>query len=151
MYNLRGTGVFAFLIICLTITGCKTPVIISYGSSFGHCVGFCKKELVVSKNRVSYIQSKNGDKPESKNCVQPLNKDRYAKVLSTFDFKSFYLLDSVIGCPDCADGGAEWIEVQSGKNRKKIMFEYNNAPEQFKVSIEQFKKLAAKMEDCKSK
>lgn len=151
MCNLRKTVFFALIIFCLTASGCKTPVVISYGTSFGHCIGFCNKELSISKNSLNYIQKKNGDKPETKKCVQPLSKGMYNQVLSNFDFKSFYLLDSIIGCPDCADGGAEWIEVRSGKNKKKVMFEYNNGPKEFKVSIEQFKKLASQMENCMSK
>lgn len=151
MCNLRKTVFCALVIFCLTAIGCKTQVIISYGNSFGHCMGFCNKELSISKNSLSYIQAKNGDKPGTKKCVQPLSKEKYSQVLKNFDFKSFYLLDSVIGCPDCADGGAEWIEVKSGRNKKKVMFEYNNGPKELKVSIEQFKKLATKMENCTSK
>ena len=132
------------------ISGCKAPVLISHGTSFGHCVGYCNKELTISGNNLTYVQRKNGDNPEEKKCTQPLSKEMYNSVLTSFDFKSFYLLDSVIGCPDCADGGAEWLEVKAGRNVRRVTFEYNHVPDQLKASVEQIRKLAAGMEDCKN-
>lgn len=35
-------------------------------------------------------------------------------------------LDSIYGCPDCADGGAEWIEIQDDQQIKKVTFEYGD-------------------------
>jgi len=131
-------------------SSCKIPVIISHGTSFGHCVGYCNKELLISAKKVTYVQKKNGNNTEERICTQPLSKEIYKQVLSQFDFKSFYLLDSVIGCPDCADGGAEWMEVKSGKNIKRVTFEFNKVPVQFQVSIAQIRKLEARIAECKS-
>lgn len=149
MLIIKKTATLFLLFAGAAISGCKTPVIISHGISFGHCVGYCNKELLISNQELTYIQRKNGNNPEEKKCIQPLSKEIYNEVLSQFDFKSFYLLDSVIGCPDCADGGAEWIEVKSGSTIKRVTFEYNHAPGQFKVAVEQIRKLAAGMEACK--
>lgn len=140
-------GLLALLAAGVTVTGCKTPVVIAHGTSFGHCRGYCNKELLISKDSVAYVQRMNGDQPETKRNVKTIAKEEYTKVVKQFDFRSFYLLDSVIGCPDCADGGAEWIEVKSGKNKKRVTFEYNKAPEQLKASVEQIKKMQAKMEE----
>lgn len=140
-------GLLALLAAGVTVTGCKTPVVIAHGASFGHCRGYCNKELSISKDSVAYVQKMNGDQPETKRNVKAISKEEYTKVVKQFDFRSFYLLDSVIGCPDCADGGAEWIEVKSGKNKKRVTFEYNKAPEQLKASVEQIKKMQAKMEE----
>ena len=45
-------------------------------------------------------------------------------------------MDEIIGCPDCADGGAEWIEITSGETSHKVTFEYNKSPDVFKSYIE---------------
>jgi hypothetical protein len=46
----------------------------------------------------------------------------------------FVNLPKTIGCPDCADGGAEWIEIISGSGGKsqKVTFEYMNEPAKLK-------------------
>lgn len=37
--------------------------------------------------------------------------------------------NEVFGCPDCADGGSEWIELQSQSGAsRKIVFEYHRYP-----------------------
>ena len=150
MLKVKETGTLLLLFAIAMISGCKAPVIISYGSSFGHCVGYCNKVLLISDKDLTYVQRKNGNKPEEKKCVQPLSREIYNEVLSQFDIKSFYLLDSVIGCPDCADGGAEWITIKSGNMTKKVTFEYNKVPEKFKAAVAQIRKLEAGMEACKS-
>ena len=52
------------------------------------------------------------------------------------DFVVFRNLEEVIGCPDCADGGAEWIEITTKDLNHKVTFEYNNEPEEMQDYIE---------------
>ena len=33
-------------------------------------------------------------------------------------------LNEVYGCPDCADGGAEWIEIDEGGSPRRVTFEF---------------------------
>ena len=41
--------------------------------------------------------------------------------LNTFlDFELFMNLDTMYGCPDCADGGAEWFEIATSDTIKRI-------------------------------
>ena len=42
---------------------------------------------------------------------------------------SFFELPETIGCPDCADGRAEWLEIELMNGEKhKVTFEYRNEP-----------------------
>jgi hypothetical protein len=41
-------------------------------------------------------------------------------------------MDTVIGCPDCADGGAEWLELGFEKEVKRVTFEYMHEPDAYK-------------------
>ena len=36
---------------------------------------------------------------------------------------SFFILEERIGCPDCADGGSEWIEILANNKTYKVTFE----------------------------
>ena len=40
---------------------------------------------------------------------------------------SFFILDERIGCPDCADGGSEWIEIGTKNKIYKVTFEYGDS------------------------
>lgn len=148
MKNIKSV-VWLSVVALLIITGfssCNTQMTIARGTSFGHCVGFCNKELIVSKKQIIYNQWKNGDQPDKKGSSKILQQEVYNKMVSDFNFKDFYTLDQTIGCPDCADGGAEWIEVKKGSNTRRVTFEYGKAPEQIKSTVEQLNKMQAEFE-----
>lgn len=63
----------------------------------------------------------------------------FDKITSQIDQESFKKLKSTYGCPDCADGGAEWVEIKVGMNTKRVTFEYGNPPEELKVLNEQLR------------
>ena len=41
--------------------------------------------------------------------------------------KIFMSLDSIIGCPDCVDGGAEWFEIVTSDTLKRVTIEYGDS------------------------
>ncbi len=100
---------------------------IASGTSFGFCIGYCSTELDMDSTAFRYVQRGRGD-------VKPSYPDRtiYASFDSTvwrilqaaFDWEKFAALDSVLGCPDCNDGGAEWVEVETSAGRKRVTFEF---------------------------
>jgi hypothetical protein len=45
-------------------------------------------------------------------------------VRSLVDAAALRRLEGVHGCPDCADGGAEWIEIGSAAGPIRVTFEY---------------------------
>ena len=47
--------------------------------------------------------------------------------------------EDVIGCPDCADGGGEWIEVTFDDTVKRITFEYGDTLEPIQNLIDQMR------------
>lgn len=123
--------------------------IIAHGTSFGMCNGYCHKELSVTEDNVSYVQTKRATPAEEKKCEQSLTAAAYKQIINEVDLKSFSKMDSVIGCPDCADGGAEWLEITSAGVKKRVTFEYGKAPLQFKNLIEKLNKLKEGIQDCK--
>ncbi|MBT3179394.1 MAG: hypothetical protein HOL10_00880 [Candidatus Marinimicrobia bacterium] len=45
-------------------------------------------------------------------------------LLVSINMDSILSLPNIIGCPDCADGGAEWIEIITADTLKSVIFEY---------------------------
>jgi hypothetical protein len=59
----------------------------------------------------------------------PISNQEWLDLAASLQLDALKSLDTVIGCPDCADGGGEWIEVQTATMRRKVTFEYGkNVP-----------------------
>lgn len=97
---------------------------ISYGTSFGECVGYCIRETLVVDDEVQVTAKQWGDGAADKIATGKLSAAQQTAIHSGIDRSKFKNLPSTIGCPDCADGGAEWLELTVDGERKKVTFEY---------------------------
>jgi hypothetical protein len=116
-----------------TTTQSEKPAItrIATGSSFGMCAGYCRHEITLTQNLLKSVQqgTRSGDLPE-KTAEEPMPQSEWNAIIASADWESFKKLPETIGCPDCADGGAEWIEIQYGDSVKKVTIEFGaNVPE----------------------
>lgn len=129
------------LLFTISFSSCKTSAVISRGTNFNNCQDFCHKELKLEAEKITLTTSRNTP-PRLKNTLMVARAGvEYKKVLSTFDVKSFKALPATIGCPDCADGGSEWIEFKSGWKKKRVTFEFGHAPEVLRNTVQQMKAL----------
>lgn len=110
---------------------------IKYGTSFGECLGYCRKNISVTGSEITFHKSGWGFQEELPDISFTENIDAiyWNKLVQNNDFGDLLQLDSIIGCPDCADGGAEWIEIKKKKENHKIVFEYYNEPEPIRELI----------------
>ncbi len=122
---------------------------IKYGTSFGMCIGYCKNEILLKHGFVTYIRSGWVDTIETIACTETLSDISWDSYKSGIDAKIFFELPETFGCPDCADGGAEWIEIEdlSGK-RHKVTFEYMNEPEELKNYVIGLREQIQKSNHC---
>ncbi|MFT6867251.1 MAG: hypothetical protein ACJA08_002091 [Cyclobacteriaceae bacterium] len=118
---------------------------IKYGTSFGFCVGYCLTDIEVSSDRLYYVSYGNNNSVAPKTINMDYTKEKYLKILNLVDQEKFLALDPVIGCPDCADGGAEWIEMTIGKRTKKVTFEYGKEVEGVEDLILKLRKIASEL------
>lgn len=110
---------------------------ISYGSSFGECLGYCSSSIRLDEENLSLKKTgwdREGVLPDIDKSMQ-IEQDVWGTIIQHVDFERFLALDSIIGCPDCADGGAEWIEMKTASTKHKVVFEYGNEPEQLKKYV----------------
>jgi len=102
--------------------------VIKHGTGFGMCVGPCKKELTLMNDEASFTIYYNGGRGtevgEPQTHTEKLTTEYINEVLKNVDFEKFKKLDEYIGCPDCADGGSEWVEIIKNDSKYKITFEY---------------------------
>lgn len=103
---------------------------IAYGTSFGECIGYCMNSILVTNEKVSYQSQSWSDSLDTKVSNGPIEKELWDSLMLYLDVEEFTLLPGTIGCPDCADGGAEWVEVLSDNVHHKVTFEYGKTPEE---------------------
>ena len=105
------------------------PLLVKYGTSFGMCVGYCNNNITLQPGVVTYTRQGNSGTPSPITCTGTLDENSWNSIKTGLNVTTFFNLPETIGCPDCADGGAEWIEITliNGETHK-VVFEYNNAP-----------------------
>ncbi|MFB6317514.1 hypothetical protein [Saccharicrinis sp. FJH54] len=104
---------------------------VKYGTSFGECLGYCSSTMTLTRGQLDFLyESLNTDTLPDIDCSMRIPADSTNKVLDYVSKPLFYYMESVYGCPDCADGGTEWISIEDNYFYKKIKFEYMNEPEQ---------------------
>lgn len=52
----------------------------------------------------------------------PLDAATWSALLATIDETALTALPEVVGCPGCADGPTEWLEVRRGTFQKRVRF-----------------------------
>lgn len=148
----------ALPIICLiylitTFSACKKGQIknlnsIGYGTSFGMCIGYCSNNLTISDLKVVFSKSKNGQAADTKTCTKSISEDDVNAIKDLLNSDKISALPEVIGCPDCADGGAEYVAINADGKQYKITFEYGKAPKELEAAVAKLKALKESFKDC---
>ena len=103
------------------------PLTIRTGTSFGMCVGYCQHDYVVNGTTVTLTQ--NGTRTQAssptKTCQTTLTSADWDALKALVNIDSFSSQPETIGCPDCADGGAEYVELAMGDRKHRVTFSYN--------------------------
>lgn len=98
---------------------------IETGTFYGECVDYCWTELTLRPDTATLVNSSWEDRPPTQTESRAMAPDEWSKLVATIDKAAFLALPEVIGCPDCTDGGGEWIEIDFGSTKKKVTFEAN--------------------------
>lgn len=128
------------ILIAMFLTSCTTELDkriqkVSYGTSFGECMGYCKHQMVISRDSVKYSCISNGNILPQKDVYKKMTFIGWDSLRNNITVSSLLALPEVIGCPDCADGGAEWLELMLANGEThKVTFEYGKEP----VSIKDY-------------
>jgi hypothetical protein len=86
---------------------------------------------------VKYSRVRGGDQ-QSEVFEESLNADALSAIAKELDFRVINAMNEVYGCPDCADGGSEWIEIRNEEgteHTKRVTFEYGKAPKEIEKLV----------------
>lgn len=133
---------------CNQEPGAQTQIVkIKYGTSFGFCVGYCWKQLTMTYDNIEF-EKMSHDEEEPITCDRDFSCSEWVNLSQNIDLKRFFELNEIIGCPDCADGGAEWIEIHTLTSHHKVTFEYMNPPQEIENHVKSLQDLIATFNDC---
>gem|GEM_PF-497763 len=136
----------AVLVLIASLSNCEEeagkndpadPEYIKYGTSFGECLGYCVKTIKVTDSKIEFYKNGwdlNGILPEV-SYTEAINNYYWRMLAEKIDYDSFLRLGTAIGCPDCTDGGAVWIEIKVNDTVHKVIFENENEPDEVKEYI----------------
>lgn len=140
------------LLLIVSLTACEketndTIQTFTFGTYYGECLGTCYqsfsfKEGVFAWEQRAYLAG------ELQNvCQGGQSNSNWEALNSSFNLVTFMALDEVIGCPDCADGGASFIEITIGDNVTRVTFEAGVPPTGLEAFHEQISELSDEIRD----
>lgn len=136
MGNISSMKYFIYIIIaCLLVISCEGTaeidfntsgenIVLRNGSSFGFCDGYCIRLLEIKNNMLTYTKSSRDNNLPLLVTTRELTSVERNNLYKSLDLEKLYKMNDTYGCPDCADGGAEWVEVSTNSGSKRITFEY---------------------------
>jgi len=92
-------------------------------TSFGFCVGYCRTTLEITPTEAVYTREGwRGEPPIVRR--EPLAAAEWSDLTRAVDRDGLGALPDVIGCPDCADAGAESVGVVAADWTKTVTFDH---------------------------
>lgn len=96
-------------------------------TSFGFCIGYCEATLEITSEELVYVEESRRDERPTVRRTAPLAASEWEALIDALDRAAIEALPDIVGCPDCADGGAESLEVIGAGWQKRVTFEFGAA------------------------
>lgn len=141
---MKSTKLFSCLTLLFLLLACEkddsTIIELSSGTSFGECMGYCMRELIISDAHATYSASSwDSQNFPTLEFEWTLSSDQWNNLTALANLGDLQEYDDIIGCPDCADGGAEWVKMETSEGSKMITFEYGESLEDIQNLIDEMR------------
>jgi len=123
-------------------------LIVRTGTSFGMCVGYCRNDYEFKQTAVTLTRN-DIRKSLTQTCQTTISEADWIAIKSAANFQEFSKQSERLGCPDCADGGAEYIELQLDDQSHRVTFEYNATIPGFETLVDLLRKQRNAYKECK--
>ena len=116
-------------------------LVLRSGTSFGMCMGYCVSELTVTPDELLFVETSRDPAQATRTRRLPLGPGEWEAILALVHPSDLEALPETIGCPDCADGGAEWIEVEQDGAKRRVTFQYGHDVERIQPLVDKAREL----------
>ena len=117
--------------------------ILKWGTSFGMCAGYCREDLAIDSARATLTRSSWRSELPTLTNDRALSDSALLQLMQHVDVDVIRSLQEVYGCPDCADGGAEYVEIVTPTFTKRVQFEYGAGPPELQALLRELRALRA--------
>lgn len=99
-------------------------------TAFGMCVGYCTTRLEISAGQAVLIREaragRGGGGPvrDTQRFTAQLTLGEWQEIQRLAAAADLDALPDVVGCPDCADGGAEGLTIEGPAGSESVSFEF---------------------------
>jgi hypothetical protein len=99
-------------------------------TSFGMCVGYCTTRLEITEGEAVLIREARGGRgaPNPAQVPQrfstPLPAAEWQEIQRLAAATDLTTVSDVVGCPDCADGGAEGLTIEGPSGAESVSLEF---------------------------
>lgn len=102
------------------------------GWYFGECWGECQGRLELAADGSFTFESFGWEGEVYLSVQGSLTDDTEADIAEAWAALDRGSLEAVYGCPDCADGGGEFVELAGGVGPERVDWEFGNPPDELK-------------------
>ena len=113
-------------------------------TSFGMCMGYCKTRLEITQDEAVLVREpggRGGTTLPSQRFTEKLSPGQWQEIARLAEAAKFDGLPAVIGCPDCADGGAESLTVTGPGGSKTVSFDHGAKVEALQPLLDRVREL----------
>ena len=141
------------LLILTTLVFGQEIVEFKTGTYFGECLGYCLSQLTITANDADYTLygwDENDSLHQPVAISDTVDPIIWEDLNTLFDLDLFMSLDIMIGCPDCADGGAEWFEITTIDTVKRVTIEFGDSLYGLNSYIDLFRSIRHSFEEIQA-
>lgn len=117
-------------------------------TSFGMCMGYCKTRLELTPGKAVLVREPGGrgaptlPVERKEEALSPQEWQEIARLAAEAKIDG---LPDVIGCPDCADGGAESLTVVGPGRNKTVTFDHGAAMKEAQPLLDRVRAIRTRM------
>ena len=108
------------------------------GTSFNMCAGYCKNDYIFNGTSVTLAQGSVLPQAQvtPRSCQATISQAQWNEIKTLANLNTFSKIANVLGCPDCTDGGAEYIEIQMDAQKYRVTFPYGKTIPGFETLVD---------------
>ena len=118
-------------------------------TSFGMCAGYCATRLEITQHEAVLTRDgrsgRGGTAKPDQRFTAPISESEWQEIARLAESVNMGELPDVIGCPDCADGGAEGLTIARGAGEESVSFDYGATVAQAQPLLERVRALRERM------
>jgi hypothetical protein len=154
--NVRAWVGLVVVVAALGLAACGSGTIapaaitkVASTTSFGMCVGYCKTTLEISEKeavltREAWGRGAGANLPLERTTA-PISAQEWQEIATAAAAAKIDALPERIGCPDCADGGAESLTIEGPGRAKTITFDHGAAIAEAQPLLDRVRALRTRM------